>query len=267
MQTPLQKLKSQKFLIFTLLATGIAMLVAESIGKETAIVFTNWIFLPIPGALVVLSLISVKKFGITGSHGKAWVSFAVFSAMWFIAEQVWMILELFYHQKPFPSIADFFYIAGYPAYFLFAILYLKPVKNAITRKMIIVSSLVMVGVLVPNLYMAFNNNSDEDQFAVTLGLFYPIADAIVLVPTLIGVSLFFTGKVNFLWSLMLIGIIVEVVADTGFQYFSLDNSIYTGHPVDILFLWSYILLTFGVYDHIKIFRAKQKSFSDKDLLR
>lgn len=243
------------------------MLVAESIGKETAIVFTNWIFLPISGALVVLSIISVKKFGITGSHGKAWISFTVFSAMWFIAEQVWMILELFYHQKPFPSIADFFYIAGYPAYFIFAMLYLQPIKNAITKKMIIMSSLVIMAILVPNLYMTFENNSDEDQFAIALGASYPVLDAIVLIPSIIGVMLFFGGKVNFLWSLMLIGMIVEVVADIGFQYFSLDNSLYTGHPVDILFLWSYILLSFGVYNHIKIFNAKQKSYSDKEGLR
>lgn len=100
-----------------------------------------------------------------------------------------------------------------------------------------------------------------------MGAFYSIADAIVLVPALLGVSLFFGGKVNFLWSLMLIGIIVEAIADTGFQYFSLDNSYYTGHPVDILFLWSYIMLSFGVYDHIKVFKAKRNSLSDKESLR
>ncbi|MGI0062476.1 MAG: hypothetical protein ACREBA_08505, partial [Nitrosotalea sp.] len=239
----------------------------ELVGKETATVFTNWIFLPIPGALVVLSVISMKKIGITGSHGKSWISFTVFSIMWFVAEQVWMVLELVYHQKPFPSIADFFYIVGYPAYFIFAVLYLKPFKNAITRKMIIASSLVAVAVLVPNLYMAFENNSDEDKFSIALGALYPILDAIVLIPALIGVVLFFGGKVNFLWTLMLIGIIIEVIADTAFQYFSLDDSYYTGHPVDILFLWSYILLAFGVYDHIKVFQAKQKSYSDKESLR
>jgi hypothetical protein len=243
------------------------MLVAESMGKETATVFGNWIFLPIPGILVVLSIIMVKRFGIAGSHGKAWISFVVFSVMWFIAEQVWMVMELFYHQKPFPSIADFFYLAGYPAYFIFAILYLKPIKDAITKEMIIVASLVAVGLLVPNLYMAFENNSGEDQVAVALGAAYPIADAIILVPALIGVSLFFGGKVNFLWSLMLIGIIIEVVADTAFQYFSLDNSYYTGHPIDILFLWSYILFSFGVYDHIKMFKAKRRSSFDKASLR
>jgi len=254
-------------MLFSLIASGISMLIAESISKETAIVFGNWIFLPIPGILVVLSIISAKRNGIAGSHGKAWISFAVFSAMWFIAEQIWMILELFYDQRPFPSIADFFYVAGYPAYFIFAILYLKPIKKDVTKKMIIVSSLVVVAVLIPNLYMAFENNSDEDQVAVALGTFYPIADAIVLVPALIGVSLFFGGKINFLWSLMSIGIIVEVIADTAFQYFSLDNSYYTGHPVDILFLWSYILFSFGVYDHIKVFKGKRNSLSDKESLR
>src|SRR5260370_1287652 len=78
--------------------------------------------------------------------------------------------------------------------------------------------------------------------------------SIVLIPSMIGVALFFKGKVNFLWSLLLIVMIFEVVADTAFQYFSLDNSYYTGHPVDILFLWSYLLFSFGLYDHIKIFK-------------
>jgi hypothetical protein len=267
LQTRLEKLKSQRFLLFSLASTGIAILIAEYIGKETAIVFTNWIFVPIPGAMLVLSIIMAKKHGVTGNHGRAWIAFAVFSACWFVAEQVWLVEEIFYHQKPFPSAADFFYIVGYPAYFIFAILYLKPFRNSITKKMIILSSLVSIAVLIPSMYWTLENNSGEDQFSIILGASYPIADSIVLVPSLIGVRLFFGGKVNFLWSLMLVGILVEVVADTGFQYFSLDNSIYTGHPVDILFLWSYILFSFGVYDNIKVFKSKMNSYKNPEDLR
>ena len=208
-----------------------------------------------------------KKHSTTGNHGKAWIAFAVFSTCWFIAEQVWLVEELFYHQKPFPSGADFFYIAGYPAYFIFAILYLKPFRKLITKKMIILSSLVSIAILVPSMYWTLENSSDEDQFSIILGAVYPIADSIVLVPAFIGVRLFFGGKVNFLWSLMLIGILVEAVADTGFQYFSLDDSIYTGHPVDILFLWSYILFSFGIYDNIKVFKSKMNSYRDTEDLR
>jgi hypothetical protein len=118
-----------------------------------------------------------------------------------------------------------------------------------------------------SVYVVFENSSDEDQFATALGTFYPFVDAIVLVPVFIGALLFFGGKVNFPWFLMLLGMIVEVAADTGFQYYSLDNSMYTGHPVDILFLWSYVLLTFGVYEHLKIFKTEKRSLHDKENLR
>lgn len=87
MQARLEKLKSQRFMLFSLVFTGLAIMISEYIGKETAIVFTNWIFVPIPGAMLVLSIILAKKHGITGDHGKAWIAFAVFAACWFIAEQ------------------------------------------------------------------------------------------------------------------------------------------------------------------------------------
>ena len=267
MQVNLEKLKAQRFLLFSLVSTGLAILIAEHIGKETAIVFANWIFVPIPGTMLILSIIMAKKHGVTGNHGKAWIAFAVFSACWFIADQVWLVEELFYHQKPFPSAADFFYIVGYPFYFIFAILYLKPFRKLITKKMIILSSLVSIAILAPSMYWTLEGNSDEDQFSIILGAIYPVADSIVLVPALIGVRLFFGGKVNFLWSLMLVGILVEVAADTGFQYFSLDDSMYTGHPVDILFLWSYMLLSFGIYDNIKVFKSKMNSYKDTEDLR
>ncbi len=270
MQTRLEKVQSQKFLLISLVSTGLAFLIAESFGKEIANLFGNLIFIPMPAAVVILSGILVKRNGLTGSHGKAWILFTIFAALWFIAEQVWLVVELVYKEKPFPSSADFFYLSGYPFYFIFSLLYLHPFKNAVSKKMIINTSLIAVAVLVPNLYMTLDNNSNEPEFAIILGAIYPIADAIVLIPAMIGVTLFFRGKVNFLWSLLLIGMLFEVVADTAFQYFSLDNSYYTGHPVDILFLWSYILFAFGLYDHNKIFKKshdKKNTFDDKESFR
>ena len=270
METRLEKLLSQKYLLISLIATGFAFLIAESIGKETADLFTNLIFIPVPAFVVILSGILTKRNGLTGSHGKAWLIFTIFATLWFIAEQVWLINELVYKEKPFPSSADFFYLLGYPFYFIFSVLYLHPFRNAISKKMVVITSIIAVVILIPNLYMTFYNNSDESEFAIILGAIYPIADAIVLIPAMIGVTLFFRGKVNFLWSLLLIGIIFEVIADTGFQYITLDNSYYTGHPIDILFLWSYLLLSFGLYDHIKIFKKShdmKNTFDNKEDLK
>jgi hypothetical protein len=268
-ETRLEKLQSQKYLLISLIASGFAFLIAESIGKETAIVFGNWIFV-LTIVPVILSGILVKRNGLIGDHGKSWIFFLMFIVVWFMADQIWTVTELIYHEKPFPSNADIFYMLGYPFYFAFLTLYLKPFKNSISKKLIFSTSLIAIAVLIPNLYMTFQNNSDETQTSIILGAIYPLADAIVLIPSMLGVVLFFRGKVNFLWSLLLIGFVIEVIADTAFQYFSLNNDMYTGNPVDILFFWAYVIFSFGLYDHIKIFKKsynKKNTFDNKEDLR
>ena len=244
---------------------GLGMLVATFFGKEVVKMVTDFTYIPVAGILVVLSIIISTRFRSTGNHGKAWLLFLGIAISWFIAETIWVIYELVYHQNPFPSPADAFYLLGYPFLFLFSIQYLKPFKKLISKKMIILTSIIAISVLIPNLYMTLYNNSSENKFTIMLGAIYPIADAIVLIPAMIGIVLFFRGEVNFLWTLLLIGILFEVIADTGFQYFTLDNSYYTGHPIDILFIWSYIMFSFGIYNHIQIFKKKAKIKDPKNL--
>lgn len=268
-QSQLQKLKDNRFLLFSLVASCFAILIAEQFGKNVATSFSDWLFLPVPGALVILSLLMVRSQGLQGDHGKAWISFALVAICWFTAEQIWTFEELFLHSSPFPSDADFFYLAGYPAYFVFSILYLKQVRKAISKKMIVSSIFLSVAVLIPNLYMTLDNSSGEDQFAIALGALYPIADAIILVPAVLGVALFLGGKVNFLWTLLLFGVLLEVVGDTSFQYFTLNNTYYSGHPVDIIYLWGYIVFSFGVYDYLKTFKKEKDDhrFIDQEKMR
>ena len=254
-------------MLFSLVTSGLIITIANFFGKEIAGVVSSLIFVPWTGALVVLSIILVIRGGVIGSHGKAWVFFAIFAAFWFIATQVWTVYAVVYHAKPFPSGADFFYLAGYPPHFLFLLFYLQPFKKVISKKMITLGSLIAVTVLIPNFYMTLDTNAGEDELATILGTTYPVADAIMLVPAIIGVVLFFRGEVNFLWSLLLFGILIQVAADTAFQYFSLDNSYYNGHPIDILYLWPYILFSFGIYDHIKIYKNKKNSYQNKENLR
>ena len=253
MQSNFEKLQEQKSLFACLLITGLGMMAATFFGKEASKVVTDFTYIPITGVLVILSIIISSRFRKIGNHGKAWLLFLGIAISWFIAETTWTVYELVYHLNPFPSSADAFYIAGYPFLFLFSIYYLKPFKKLISRKMILLASLIAVSVLIPSLYMTILNNSNENKFAIALVAIYPVADAIILVPALIGIFLFFRGEVNFLWTMLLIGILFDVIADTGFQYFTLNNLYYTGHPIDILFIWTYIMFSFGVYGHIRIF--------------
>ena len=268
MQTLLEKIISYKFLLSSLLATGFITLLANLLAVETRTLITDLLFIPAPGAMLVLSIILALRFRVSGKHGKAWIIFTIFAISWFTAEQIWLVYELIYEIDPWPSIADFFYLSGYPFLFAFSILYLLPVRKAISKKLVISSLLISLALLIPTFTLAYQTNSSENDFEVALAASYPILDAIVLCPALIGVSLFFKGEVNFLWSLVCIAMVLNVIADAGFLMLSMNDSYYTGHPIDLLYLWAYILFAFGVYSHIRIFHSRiDEPYEDVNALR
>lgn len=265
MQTNLEKLQEQKFLLFSLIAIGLAVLVVTPFGKEASALITDWITVLASGMATVLSLIISIRYGKIGSHGKAWILFTVCIVSWFLAEQVWSINELIYHIDPFPSSADYFYVLGYPFMFAFSIFYVRSLRRAISKKMVLSAVAVSVALVVPTIFIAYDTNTDKSQSEVALGISYPILDALVLCPALIGVALFFRGEVNFLWTLVCIGIISTVAGDTGFLLANMNDSYYTGYPSDIPLIWAYVFYSFGVYSHILIFKKPKEEDRHLDL--
>lgn len=244
------------------------MLLANFQDEKAKGLVTDLLFIPLTGALLVLSLVIARRFRGSGKHGKAWIVFTLFAFSWFTAEQVWTVYEQIYEIDPWPSLADFFYISGYPLLFSFSIFYLYPLRKAISKKLVILSLIISVTVLVPTLILTLESDSWENGFETALAASYPILDAVVLCPALIGVSLFFRGQVNFLWSLICIAIVLNVIADTGFLILNIDGTYSTGNPIDLFYMWAYILFAFGVYSHIRIFKSRiDEPYENADAFR
>lgn len=265
----LEKLKAKKYLLISLLATSFVIVIANLFGETPATLVSDWMNLLVTGAVVVLSILAIRKHGRKGNHGKAWIFFAACIVTWFIAERIWMVNELVYHMKPWPSMADFFWIVGYPLYYAFSIFYLKPFKGSITKKILIPAILIPVVILIPALYLTLENDSELNNYEKMLDASYPVADAISLVPAVIGISLFFKGEVNFSWTMLLFGTLSFVVSDFGYLYLTLGNMYYTGHPIDIPYIWAYILFSFAIYSNLKIFRKQdmKNTYHDQESLR
>lgn len=250
-------------LLSSLLVIGLVLVTITFVGKQILEPVTDITYMLVTGVLVAITIVLAAKFRGSGNHGKAWLLFLGAVSSWFIAETTWTINQLVYNINPFPSTADVFYIAGYPFMFLFLINYLKPVKKGITKKITIISILISISLSVPSAYMAYSFDPKVSVLENTLATAYPIADAVMFVPAIIGIALFFRGQVNFTWSLICIGILCSSLGDIGFQITEFTNTYYTGHPVDIILIWSYIFYAFGVYDHIKIFGRNKITKSNK----
>ena len=260
---------NKKFLMLLLAAVVSAIIVANYLGEEYAILTSSFLNLAITIPLIIASVVVLAKSGIKGNFGKAWTCFTSFVVLWFIAERIWMVDELVYHNNPWPSAADFFWLAGYPLYFIFTIFYLKPFKSSISIKLIVFTICIAVTMAGFLIYYTSLQKSTLSVFDTLLGLAYPVTDAFSLIPIIIGSVLFFRGQVSFLWSCLLIGVLCFVIADYGFLFLSLDESYHTGHPIDILYLWAYLFFLFGLCDYIRIFKKQDQEnrFNNQDNLR
>jgi len=259
---------SRTFLVFLLVITTIVILVSNYFGREYATFAYDILNLIITASLVAVCLFLLVKEGIRGDFGKGWLCFTIFNVLWFVAERIWLVYDLVYKTNPWPSEADYFWLAGYPIYFAFAIFYLKPFKNAISIMTVVLSTGISAAIAGFLIYHTMQESS-LFEFETALGLSYPVADTVSLAPIIIGLVLFFRGKVNFLWTCMLIGMLCFVVADYGFSLFSLDDEYYSGHPIDIPYLWAYLFFLFGAYSRVKLFVKpnNESRFNDQEKFR
>jgi len=260
-----RKNEIQKLLLITIIGSGFTILTSTFLGKDIVKSITDIMYIITTATFVALTIILVLRFKKTGDHGKAWLFLLGTAASWFLAETIWTVYELVYDKNPFPSIADVFYISGYPLMFGFLMYYLKPVRRAVTKKMISGAILISVAMAIPSIYMAYSPEPDVTPFENVLATSYPILDSIIFMPAIIGIILFFRGEVNFTWSLICIGILCFAIGDIGFQYATFTDTYYTGHPADIILMWSYILFSFGVYDHVRIFRSRGRTDKNEQL--
>lgn len=244
----------------------VAIIVANYFGKDYATATSDLANLFITTPLLFTSvLLSIRDRG-RGDLGKAWVCFAAAIVLWFVAERIWMIYDLA-GGAPWPSEADYFWLAGYPVYLGFTFFYLRPFRSSISKTLMFSASAVTVvaaGFLASLVF-------EKESFSIEamLGAAYPVLDTVSITPIIIGLVLFFRGQVSFLWLCLLVGMLCFVVADYGFLFLSLDEEYYSGHIIDISYLWAYLFFLFGTNGYAKTFRMRSKDnrFNDQEKLR
>ena len=260
MSSRLDDLKNKNYLAFILIGIVIVYLIANVIHQEEFpindhLFMTDLLSIAASFIVIVFGVLLSLKYKARGNNGIAWVLFTLAMICWFFGEYSYSYEYDIADLSTFSS--DFFYIIGYPLFLVFMIFYLKPRKDIITKKMILASSLFSLLVVIPSLYITFDSVGDVNGLTLFLYAIYPILDGIILIPSIVAVFLFFRGQVNLLWTVILFGVLLDVAADTAYLIFSLDKTFYAGHPVNILYVWSYVMYGFGALSHLKLFKKSK----------
>lgn len=237
--------RDQKYLIVSLLGIFFVWLVPFSIGEGAAIFTTDLVYIPLLLFLVMVvlyRLIESKK----GLH-TIWIIFLVSAIAQLVAEHIWSLDELILGIKPFPSYADAAFLISYLMWIPFFIMYLKPLKNLISKKILITAICISCAIIIPSSYYLIQSAAGTYTIENTLLAAYPIIDGINFAPVSIGIILFFKGKTNFFPSLMFFAMIPELIADVLFQITSTNGTYYSGSFADLFFYFTFVLFMSGAY--------------------
>ena len=214
-------------LVLGLLAIWLIPLLLLLQSEADRLVYTD-IMAPIfnLAATAALFLASRKSYPKNRMLGRVWLILAGAQLIWTIADVIWLVMEVGLQQYPFPSIADVFYLAYYPVFFM-GILRLPLLARSPKDRMKLWLEIAIV-ILAAGLYLwTFAINPIITQTGMTeplvlaFSLAYPLADLILLLALL--VLLFRThpsvpgGPILLLAS----GVIVTIAADIVFIVISL----------------------------------------------
>jgi hypothetical protein len=261
----LENKSSILFLGISLPVILFAIIISNLIEYSYAEFWSNTLNLVLTSILLIACILNNFKMGSRGKHGMAWIFFTLAIALWYVAERIWTLNELI-NTNAWPSYADLFWLAGYVFYFMFGVMYLKPFASQISRKNILTVSLVALTVLIIVFYTI---KSQTDTFESILFSSYPVADSLMLIPSILGIMLFFKGRVKFSLALLFCGMLSFVIADYGFLYFDSVDEYYTGHLADIPYLWAYAIFIAGIISNLNLWNRidKKMPFNDQDTMR
>ena len=256
-----------KRILITLIATLLAITLIYQSRPFLDDAQFAWISVPTYSILPALmtaysSILAVKLYRQKHFQAKAFLFFALGSGCLFVAEQIWQAYDHIWEGSPFPSEADIFYLLSYPFFFIFLFQSLKPILNSISKNVWLFAIGLSIAFTIPSILAAYDDIYGEEAFAVSIALAYPILASAKLVPAIIGIMYLIKGEANFSWMLILFGFIIYSISDTFFLFAELDGTYYDGHPVDLLFVYSFLFLITALHVRLKITKMPSSERQD-----
>jgi hypothetical protein len=111
------------------------------------------------------------------------------------------------------------------------------------------------GIIPPLLLSISAKASAVNLTTLLVDLAYPLLDLSLLAQAMLGLLVFTTtelrGKIGYVWLLINGGIIMNVFGDIIFSYANLQNTYYSGHPLELFFHLGYLFFILSFYTHTK----------------
>lgn len=246
--------------LFGALAVLFAMIaVSYTFGSSSLDFFNQTAYLIFPVLAAVCCFLVAKIYGFRDANGRRILMIALGFTFWALGDIIFYLFANYLHIDPFPSLADIFYLSGYPL--VFAGIYLslhqaqiglKDLKNisnsALTINLLLACVLILL-VSYFGIYLAYDSEAGIWFNFFSIG--YGIADLVLIIASVFAftiISVYRGGKLATFWLRMIVGFLLFLIADILFALFDaqyeagLKPYIY----IDLIYIASYLSFTYAM---------------------
>ena len=200
-------------------------------------------YLPVSIFATIVAWRIARNPGFDSGLRRAWFILGLAVAAQTLGDIAWFYLEVISGQQPFPSIADFFYIAFYPLALLGLLsLPSAPIRSAERFRILLDLAIIMVTAWMAIWFFIISPTAaqyENGRIDQILAAAYPVGDLVILggVAALIFRST--EGAVRSMLLLYLTGLLLNVAGDLAYAYASLQGTYVSGGWMDVSWIIAY----------------------------
>lgn len=229
---------------------------SESLEVEEGIAYLS-MFLPL--VVAISSFFVAHRYGLSEVFGKSYLMFSLAYFAFFLAELTYYAYDVIYGIDPYPSFADIFFFAFYPLTAMHIVINLRFFKSKTNKwqKMLFIAIPIII-------FLAYTETAsdayggiegiladDESMFDYSYGLIFVAVAAITLSLAALGAIVFRGGMLGIVWTLLLVGILINNIGDVWYYYLELFEGFDLYHPVNLFWYSSSLIMIYALYKHSK----------------
>ena len=179
----------------------------------------------------------------------AWLFITLAFSFYAIGDILWAILELGFHQTPFPSVADVFYLTFYP-FFALGIYYLPRFSFTRRENLKIFLDMGIIIITVGLLFWTFlivpTFSSPENSFANIVSVIYIIGDFLLFFVLL---RLVYSKFDEYMGPVLLLsmGVLIMIITDSIYAFQTLQGTYISGGLLDTGWILSFVLVGLAAF--------------------
>ncbi len=209
----------------------------------------------------IAAYVTMRAFRRNDSLKGVWAVLTAGLALWALGETSWFIIEAILGLDPYPSIADLFWVLGYPIVFVGLVLGMKTlhVRPSSGGKIIGTALILIIAFDLWYFVLSVILPAKAPLIQKFLNIYYPVGDLILLSPVIYSLMTLKYRAVDYSWKLIALGLGLIMVNDVIFSYLAIIDVYQSGSLLDSFWIGGYLIIGLGsIFQLDKIDRSRQE---------